>query len=180
MAAWLDHPLVLASVSSACAVTETSLPERQPMPTVYEGLTALLAVQDAEVWGPAYVTWEVGLLAALGYGLDLGSCALSGVSTGLSYVSPRTGRAVSHEAAAPWRDKLLPLPGFLCGQSGWSAADVVQGLELTGHFLARHVFIHPHSRSLILQPGELPAARQRLLHLYRKRAEEEVASPSEG
>ena len=170
-ALWLDAPEIIAIISSACAVTEASLPERQPMPGVYAGLATLLSLQDADLWAPVYIKWEMALLQALGYGLDLSQCAASGETENLAYVSPRTGRAVSFEAGAPYRDKLFPLPAFLLGGGAWSASDILQGLEMTGHFLSRHVFDNPHSRLLIPRDGDLPQARQRLLEFYRKAAE---------
>ncbi|HEU0117673.1 MAG TPA: DNA repair protein RecO C-terminal domain-containing protein, partial [Alphaproteobacteria bacterium] len=170
-APWLDHPEILAIVASACAVTEASLPERQPMPGIYASLATLLGLHDADLWGPAYVKWEMGLLQALGYGMDLSQCAATGTADDLTYVSPRTGRAVSTEAGAPYHEKLFPLPGFLLGVGGWDDADISDGLDLTGHFLSRHVFAHPHSRLLIAQAGDLPLARQRLGDFYRKAVE---------
>ncbi|HUY68655.1 MAG TPA: DNA repair protein RecO [Alphaproteobacteria bacterium] len=170
-APWLDHAEILAIVSSACAVTEASLPERQPMPGVYAGLAMLFSLPDADLWGPAYVKWELGLLQALGYGLELDKCAASGEANNLIYVSPRTGRAVSAEAGAPYKEKLLVLPGFLIGAAEWAVDDIAQGLDLTAHFLRTHVFAHPHSRLLVRQDGELPQARQRLADFYRKATE---------
>ena len=43
-AAWLDAPEILTIIGSACAVTEASLPERQPMPGIFAGLATLLAL----------------------------------------------------------------------------------------------------------------------------------------
>ena len=88
----------------------------------------------------AYVAWECDLLAAVGFGLDLARCAVTGTNQDLAYVSPRTGRAVSREAGAPYKDKLLPLPDF-CGSRMCrpTPADIVAGLTLTGHFLRHHV-----------------------------------------
>jgi len=40
----------------------------------------------------------VGLLTALSFGLDLAACAATGVLEDLTYVSPKSGRAVSREA----------------------------------------------------------------------------------
>ena len=51
--------------------------------------------------------WELALLAELGFGLDLSACVATGSVEDLAYVSPRSGRAVSREAAAPYADKLL-------------------------------------------------------------------------
>lgn len=177
-AGWLDAQEILSVIASACAVTEASLPERQPMPGIYAGLATLFSLPDADLWGPAYVKWELGLLQALGYGLDLSKCAANGNTDDLAYVSPRTGRAVSLEAGQPYQEKLFALPAFLIGMGEWQATDLLQGLELTGHFLSRHVFAHPYSRLLIAQPGDLPQARQRLADYYRKvseRAEANVA-----
>ena len=92
---------------------------------------------------PDYIRWEAELLTELGYGLDLARCALTGAVDELTLVSPRTGRAVSAEAGAPWADRLLPLPRFLLGQSSpASPADCLAGLRLTGHFLGRDAFGH--------------------------------------
>ena len=173
-AAWLDMPEILSIIGSACAVTEASLPERQPMPGLYAGLATLFALRDADLWGPSYVKWEMGLLQALGYGLDLSKCAASGVEDNLTYVSPRTGRAVSREAGEPYQEKLFPLPSFLLGFGVWDVEDIAKGLDLTGHFLSRHVFAHPQSRTLIAIPGDLPQARHRLAEYYRGLSEKDL------
>ena len=175
-ARWLDVPEIISIVSSACAVTEASLPERQPMPGVYAGLATLLSLPDADLWAPVYVKYELNLLQALGYGLDLTKCAASGDTENLSYISPRSGRAVSKKEGEPYHEKLFPLPGFLLGGGAWSAEDILNGLEMTGHFLSRHVFANPHSRQLIPRNGDLPQARQRLLDYYRKATNIEPAS----
>jgi len=175
-ALWLDSHEIVSLINSVCVVTEASLPERQPMPGVYAGLATLLSLQDADLWAPVYIKYEMNLLQALGYGLDLSQCAIGGGVENLAYISPRTGRAVSREAGAPYHDKLFPLPGFLLGIGEWTAADIVQGLELTGHFLSRHVFANPHSRALIPRDGDLPQARQRLLEFYKKAAENDESA----
>jgi len=172
-ALWLDVPEILLLISSACAVTEASLPERQPLLGVYAGLATLLSLDDVDLWAPVYIKWEMNLLQSLGYGLDLSQCAAGGGMDNLTYISPRTGRAVSRSAGEPYHDKLFLLPAFLLGGSGWDTQDILSGLEMTGHFLSRHVFSNPHSRILIPQDGDLPLARQRLVEFYRKIVEKE-------
>ena len=158
-AALLDDAQRLAGLSSACAVTEAVMPEREPHPGAYDGLGALLEALAGEVWAEAYIRWEVEMLRELGFGLDLASCAATGTNDELAYVSPRTGRAVSLSAGAPYRDRLLALPGFLLGRAGPEReAEIAAGLALTGHFLERHVF-HPQNRGM-------PAARQRLAERF--------------
>jgi DNA repair protein RecO (recombination protein O) len=152
----LDDRLRLAGIAAACAVSETALPEREPLPQIYDSLADVIAAIETDAaWPAAYVSWEVHLLTALGFGLDLDRCALTGATADLAYVSPRSGRAVSAAAGAPWRDRLLPLPKFLlAGAATTDPQAVAAGLALTGHFLLRHVYGE--------QGKMLPAARARL------------------
>jgi DNA repair protein RecO (recombination protein O) len=137
-----DDPLALAGLSAAASVAAGALPEREPHPGAFLGFEAFIAALDAaEIWPAVYVRFEAGLLADLGYGLDLSRCAVTGQLDDLVYVSPRTGRAVSAAAGADYRDRLLALPPFLLSsQGGLSPGDVGAGLAITGHFLERHVF----------------------------------------
>jgi DNA repair protein RecO (recombination protein O) len=158
----IDMPLRLAALQSACSLVAVSVPEREPHPRLYEATLALIEGLPGLGWDAAYVAWEVGLLRLLGFGLDLERCAATGVNDRLTYVSPRTGRAVSESAAEPWRDRLLRLPGFLIGQGPADPPDVLDGLMLTGHFLERVAFAATHS--------PLPAARSRFVESYRRSA----------
>lgn len=157
-AAAMDDPLPLAILASACAVAEGSLPEREPHPVAFLGLIHILAaLSTVEESLPLLIRWEAQLLAELGYGLDLKSCAISGAESGLAYVSPRTGRAVARDAAGVWESRLLRLPGFLTGGNSAGPGDWQDGLKLTGHFLARDAFGQQHR--------SLPAARDALYGL---------------
>jgi len=141
----MDDPLTLAILSAACAVAEGALPEREPHPRVFAGLVQLIAGlargKDALT---DFVRWEAALLADLGYGMDLSACAVTGEVAGLAWVSPRTGRAVSDDAAGDWRPRLLRLPGFLAGANSAGPEDWRDGMKLTGHFLERDAFGHHH------------------------------------
>ncbi len=159
----LDDPDRLAALASAAALVAESLPEREPHADVFAGFAVLLeALDSAEDWPLYYVRWECGLLSALGFGLDLSRCAVSGATSDLAYVSPRTGRAVSREAGRPYHDKLLPLPEFLWRAAAADRPQIAQGLRLTEHFLLHHVLL-PHGRAL-------PPARARLAQRMRQRA----------
>ncbi|MFA4846475.1 MAG: hypothetical protein WC654_08055, partial [Patescibacteria group bacterium] len=85
-------------------------------------------------------------------------------------------RAACAIAAEPFRHKLLPLPSFLCGAAHWDDAAVLQGLELTGHFMARHVFAHAQGPRFVALPsgGALPHPRARLERFYRQKRERVV------
>lgn len=137
---WLGDGARLAAISSACALIEATLPEREAHADAYAALASLLDRLAAADWASDYVRWELGLLAELGYGLDLSRCAATGRNDELAFVSPRTGRAVSLSAGEPYRDKLLPMPAFLGIDRAGSADEIGVGLDLTGHFLDRWVF----------------------------------------
>jgi len=147
--ALFDDRLALAGLSSATAIAAGALPEREPHPGAFLGLEALIASLEApDIWPAVYVRFEAGLLADLGFGLDLSKCAVTGSPDDLIYVSPRTGRAVSAAAGEAYKARLLALPPFLLSaQGGLSAGDIASGLAITGHFLERFVFA-PFNRPL--------------------------------
>ena len=148
--------LGLLGLSSACAVLGASVPEREVHRPLYDAFELLAdAFADDEVWPALYVRWELCLLAELGFGLELETCAVSGVTEGLTHVSPRTGRAVSEEEAEPYRDRLLKLPRFLGAGGEASPEDVLDGLKLTGHFLEQRIWG--------LQGQSAPDARERMV-----------------
>lgn len=159
----------LTGLNAFAAVASAVLPEREPHAAAFaagEMLLDAIAAHDFGEWGALYVRWEAGLLEELGFGLDLASCAATGVEDGLDFVSPRSGRAVSAGAAEPYRARMLRLPAFLRGsQAGYpTPAELVDGLRLTAHFLLSRV-LAPHGQGI-------PAARARLDELAARRAAE--------
>ena len=153
----LDDRLALAGLSTLCALARL-LPERDPHGPLYDAATLVLShIGDSDIWPGLLVRWELELLNELGFGLDLASCAATGAEQDLTFVSPKSGRAVSAEAGRPYEDRLLPLPRFLVavGVEAPTMGDVRAGFALTGHFLEGHVF---GPRGLVM-----PEARERLL-----------------
>ncbi|MDD3838160.1 MAG: DNA repair protein RecO [Phenylobacterium sp.] len=148
-AALFDDALALAGLSAAAAVAAGALPEREPHPGAFLAFEALCsALVLPEVWPAVFVRFEAGLLQDLGFGLDLSKCAATGTTDDLVWVSPRTGRAVSRAAGEPYKDRLLPLPGFLLSsQAPLEPGDVGRGLDITGHFLEAFIF-NPMNRPL--------------------------------
>lgn len=119
------------------------LPERDPHPHLYEALGIILEnLHLPESAGELFIRFELAMLDDLGFGLDLTQCAATGTTRQLSFVSPKTGRAVCLEAGLPWADKMLALPDFLAKGSSLSASQdsLAQAFELTGYFLSRHVY----------------------------------------
>ncbi|WP_309663966.1 DNA repair protein RecO [Tabrizicola sp.] len=154
----LSDRLALAGLTAICALVRVALPERQPHPDLWTETVNLLDGLDGPEWTSAYLRWEIRLLEEVGFGLDLDSCAVTGATGGLIYVSPRTGRAVSAQGAGEWADRLLPLPPGLTGLAPLSPTALRQGLALTTHFLDRELLHSVPGRSL-------PEARARLIDL---------------
>lgn len=159
----MSDGLSLAGLNAICALLSFSLPEREAHGPLYERTQTLLDLLGrTDAWPLAYLRWELALLEELGYGLDLSACAVHGTNEDLSYVSPRTGRAVSKEGAGVWADRLLPLPDALLGVGPGPDAEILDGLKTTGHFLA-------HWLAPALGEKPLPPARDRLMEALRRR-----------
>lgn len=164
-AALLAEPLAAAAIDWLCTLTAVSLAEGQPHPRLYETLDATLAAVEyapsARGWAAAAVRYELLLMAQLGYALDLTACTVTGARDDLAFVSPESAAAVSRGAGAPYADRLLPLPAFLIQagvEAGWP--DILDGLRLTGHFLARDILVERRADAL--------DARERLVDRLRR------------
>ena len=140
-AIFMDDRLSLAGLNAISALSTASLPEREPHPKLFDVFEILLAnLHDIDVWPALYIRYELALLQALGYGLDFSRCASTGATDNLSHVSPRSGRAVSRDAAEPYLDKLIPLPPFLLGSYNVQDGDLEAGFQLTGYFIESRIF----------------------------------------
>jgi DNA repair protein RecO (recombination protein O) len=120
------------------------LPERDPHPHLFEALDVILDhLEEPATAGELFVRFELALLNDLGFGLDLEECAATGLREDLAYVSPKSGRAVSRAAGAPWADKMLALPDFLSSgtRRGADPESLAAAFRLTGYFLERHVYV---------------------------------------
>ena len=140
--ALFDDPLALAGIAAAAAIAAGALPEREPHPgafLAFESLSGAFASPD--IWPAVFVRFEAGLLAELGFGLDLSKCAATGATDDLIYVSPKTGRAICRAAGEPYHERMLALPPFLLSAQGrLSPGDIGAGLALTAHFLEAFIF----------------------------------------
>lgn len=156
----LGDRLSLAGLNAVTALLGFALPEREANARLYkqsEQLLDLLGQHD--VWPLAYLRFEIALLEATGMGLDLSACAVTGTNENLCYISPRTGRAVSEQAAGEWVSKLLPLPDILKGEGQGSDAEIAQALQTTGYFLGEKLAPNLGNRPL-------PEARARYVDVF--------------
>ncbi len=160
----------LCMAASACALIKASFALADAHPSMFDALLALLEdlrrLPTADEAACSYVAFECALLEESGFGLDLSQCAATGSTDDLCYVSPKSGRAVSRAAGAPYAEKLLPLPAFLrplqdeAGEvmTRLSTQEIAAGLRLTGYFLSHHL------REMIGR--DLPQTRTQLQVLF--------------
>jgi DNA repair protein RecO (recombination protein O) len=154
----LDRAEALAAINAMTDLLRGALDEGDAAGSaLFEPTTLLLdALETWPVWPALYARWELGLLAALGFGLDLDKCALSGANDGLTHVSPKTGRAVRGSEAEDYVERLFPLPAFLLDPGALAMAeDIEDALRLTGYFLEERLFSAVHK--------PIPPTRARLV-----------------
>lgn len=161
----MSDRLALAGLGSVAALLVMALPERDPQPRLYAATIALLDLMCAsDDWPLAYLRWERLLLEEMGFGLDLDTCAATGATEDLIYVSPRSGRAVSRRGAGAWANRLLPLPKALLDARDATLTEIQSGLTTTGHFIETR---------LVPELGQTspPEARRRLLDAIQRKQE---------
>lgn len=158
----MSDRLALAGLNAVTGLISFCLPEREVYLPLYHRTEALLdLLGQGQVWPLAYLRWEMSLLEELGYGLDLGACAVTGATEGLAFVSPKTGRAVSRDAAGEWAERLLPLPDVLRGIGTAPDEEIAAGYRTTGHFLSEHLAAN-------LGGKPLPQARARFVEAFNR------------
>lgn len=158
----LDDRLAISGLNASCTLLSQVAPEREAHPKLFDAFSTLIANMDQpDIWPALMTRFEAGLLAELGFGLDLRRCAATGVEEDLIYVSPKSGRAVSEAAGEPYKDKLFLLPEYMRGGApNLKEGDVAAAFALTGHFLERWV-LWPSDK-------QLPEARAEMLERLEK------------
>lgn len=158
MALLLDAPLPLAALSAACGLIEVTIPERENVSGAFEILETCVRQMthshEKECWKTAYIQYERLLLALMGFQLKLDVCAVTGLSHDLTYISPKSGKAVSSDVGKPYHDKLMPLSPALTGKS-YILKEFYQALQILGYFLDTFI-LQPHGT-------KLPPSRDRFL-----------------
>lgn len=156
----MNNRLALAGLNAICAMTSTMLAERIECPDFYRRTGILLdLLPQAELLPLAYVQWELTLMHEIGFTLDLDTCAVSGGTDELVYISPKSGRAVSRGAAGEWADRLLPLPQCLRGLGDGSDSDVLEGLRVLDYFWTHKVLTQ-------FDLAQVPSARARFVDMF--------------
>jgi DNA repair protein RecO (recombination protein O) len=157
----LDSRLTLAGVTTLSSMLTTFLEEREPHTHVYAATVKLHELLiHPDIWCVGYFYWELALLEALGFGLDVSKCVVSGDTENLEYLSPKSGCAVSQQAAGQWADRLLLMPRILM-EKDKKTSDVFDGLLVLSYFWLNKVIP-------ALDVKTIPMARQRFMDLMQR------------
>ena len=168
-----DEKLKLQALNSMSSLLDKFLPERQNYSEIFNATKAfinLLTLQDERKnyhWIEGYVKWEIGVLSSIGFSLDLKRCAVTGANTNLLFVSPKTGKAVSKEAAGIHAPRLLLLPFFLGGEEVIGSnfyKEILAGLKITSYFFKNKLLLTINTK----KPINLPSPRIRFVELIEK------------
>jgi DNA repair protein RecO (recombination protein O) len=139
-----NNPDKIFAIESACTLCINCMPDRVTHPKLFESMKSLLlsaAKSQFNKWIADYVWFEMSLLSEIGMGLDLEKCAVTGRTEGLCYVSPKTGCAVTSEAAGQYKERLFPLPKFMITKDeSYTKEDIFYALDITGHFLNMYFY----------------------------------------
>ena len=135
---FIRHPLKLAALNAITEILRQCLPEGEAFTDLYTKTERLLAmIAQNGPWAIFYLRWELDLLQAIGYGLQLSFCAIDGSCEDLRYLSPRTGHAVSTKGAGDWATRLFELPACLLGAPIETVDEWLEAFDITGHFIVK-------------------------------------------
>ena len=138
-AIYLSDALKFTGIISILNLIEFCLLENEVEEVLYiysRDLINKIILSDIS-WLEDYVLWEVFLLKKIGYGLELSKCVVTNKTKFLKYLSPKSGCAVSEDAAGNWKDRLFVLPDFFLLKKNAQLHDIINGLKITTNFLKK-------------------------------------------
>ncbi len=125
--------------------------EYEPHNNSYKIIVAFLEeLTNSDFSWLRYFQTEINLLKDAGYGLELDKCAVTHETENLLYVSPKSGRAVSKEAAKGYEHLLLKLPEFLVYQTEpENFEEIENAFKLSEYFFERYIWKEKGNPELI-------------------------------
>ena len=149
------------ALSSLCRLLDVCVAENDNLGRFYNVIKDFFKHINEDNWLVYYSYFEYYLLDFLGVGLDINECAVTGKTEGLSYISPKTGRAVCEEIGAPYKEKLYAYPQYIVDKNYRpKRTEVANLLTMTGGFLTKN-FLAGHNL-------QLPEKRANLLNIVKR------------
>ena len=151
----------IEALSSLCRLLDVCVAENDNLGYFYKVIKDFFQHIHEDNWLVYYSFFEYYLLDFLGVGLDVSECAVTGKTNDLSYISPKTGRAVCAAVGEPYKDKLYAYPHYIVDKNYRpQRAEVADLLKMTGGFLTKN-FLAGHNL-------QLPEKRANLLNSVKK------------
>lgn len=156
-----DH-LRLQVLHYLAEVLDKVLQEEQPHHKLFSAAEALLcSLKQGDLW-QRITFFELQLLASVGFGLSLNEAEAvrgEGDNSPLTFVSPKSGRAVSLTKGQPYAAQMFRLPTVLGGEklpeNVAEMQDFIDVFSLSGHFLSQAVHGSKlEARDTLLKLGE--------------------------
>ena len=149
------------ALSSLCRLLDVCVAENDNLGRFYNVIKDFFKHINEDNWLVYYSYFEYYLLDFLGVGLDINECAVTGKTEGLSYISPKTGRAVCEEIGAPYKEKLYAYPQYIVDKNYRpKRMEVANLLTMTGGFLTKN-FLAGHNL-------QLPEKRANFLNIVKR------------
>ncbi len=139
-AKFFSHKTKLLILQSILGLLKDTLYQGEAHEQLYLQLLAFFDELQEQIDLAAYLHFELLILKELGYALALGSCAVSGATEDLHYISPKTGHAVTEIVGKEYHDKLFIIPEFFKKAANYNQQDLEQGFAITDHFFRMHLF----------------------------------------
>lgn len=124
-----------------CSLCNSCLQEKEPLGRFFFYVVSFFDFIVEENWLVHYAFFEFYLLDFLGVGLDLSECAVTGETSNLCYVSPKTGRAVTKEVGDEYSNRLYKFPKFIIENNyNPSFEELMDLFDMTEFFLSKNFF----------------------------------------
>lgn len=135
----LEHPSAIMMLNVLLTLTRLGVGELEPCVNLYNLIKLLIKnpVITGAIHRRNYINFEITLLTNSGFGLDLRHCVVTGECNNLFYISPKTGKAVSMSAGAPYDKLLFRMPRMFMseGYEVCSHGNFIEAMKLTRFFI---------------------------------------------
>ncbi len=131
----------LRTLTSLCSLLNACLPEMDNLERFFYYIESFFNLINEDNWLTHYAYFEFYLFEYLGIDLDLSECSATGTTENLTYVSPKTGKAVCLEAGEPYKNRLYKYPRFILEQNYRpQPPELADLLNMTEFFLYKNFF----------------------------------------
>ncbi len=132
----------LYSFNSVVSLLKMAFYERAPHNNLFPSMLAFMQSMSSEFDIVNYFKLELAILEESGYKLQLDKCVVTGESSNLFYVSPKSGCAVSKDAGREYASKLLIMPMALRCNLDFCTRSIKEFFDLTCYFFERYICVN--------------------------------------